>query len=159
MEKEFATLPNPVQRLLGPLWLLWHGGWRTALRCYLPLVLADACSRGLVGFGMAHHSGLFVQAGSWGMVFCLAAGFACNMYGGKFHHIGFLLPNLFCIRCTGPRRAVRSDLHRRAALLSLRAGFFQQLPALRIGGRPAGRASLLRGPVRNLAAALPAGQG
>lgn len=90
MEKEFATLPNPVQRLLGsstgtlvlgPLWLLWHGGWRTALRCYLPLVLADACSRGLVGFGMAHHSGLFVQAGSWGMVFCLAAGFACNMYG------------------------------------------------------------------------------
>ena len=62
MEKEFATLPAPAQRLLGsstdalvlgPLWLLWHGGWRTALRCYLPLVLADACSRGLVGFGMA----------------------------------------------------------------------------------------------------------
>lgn len=53
MEKEFATLPAPAQRLLGsntgalvlgPLWLLWHGGWRTALRCYLPLVLADACS-------------------------------------------------------------------------------------------------------------------
>ena len=90
MEKEFATLPNPVQRLLGsstgtlvlgPLWLLWHGGWRTALRCYLPLVLADACSRGLVGSGMAHRSGPWVQMGTWGMVFCLAAGFACNMYG------------------------------------------------------------------------------
>lgn len=66
MEKEFATLPNPVQRLLGPLWLLWHGGWRTALRCYLPLVLADACSRGLVGFGMAHHNGFLP-----GCRFCL----------------------------------------------------------------------------------------
>ena len=90
MEKVFDTLPAPAQRLLrsstgalvlGPLWLLWHGSWRTALRCYLPLVLADACSRGLVGFGMAHHSGPWVQAGSWGMVLCLAAGFACNVYG------------------------------------------------------------------------------
>ncbi len=90
MEKEFTTLPAPAQRLLGsstgalvlgPLWLLWHGAWRTALRCYLPLVLADAFSRGLVGLGMAHHSGLWVQAGSWGMVLCLAACFACNMYG------------------------------------------------------------------------------
>lgn len=35
MEKEFAALPAPAQRLLGsstgalvlgPLWLLWHGG-------------------------------------------------------------------------------------------------------------------------------------
>lgn len=90
MEKEFTILPAPARRLLGssnaalvlgPLWLLWHGSWRTALRCYLPLVLADACSRGLVGFGMAHHTGLWVQAGSWGMVLCLAAGFACNVYG------------------------------------------------------------------------------
>lgn len=90
MEKEFSTLPSPAQRLLGsnnaalvlgPLWLLWHGAWRTALRCYLPLVLADAFSRGLVGFGMAHHSGLWVQLGTWGMVLCLAAGFACNVYG------------------------------------------------------------------------------
>ena len=90
MEKEFAALPAPARRLLGsstgalvlgPLWLLWHGAWRTALRCYLPLVLADACSRGLVGFGMAHHTGLWVQLGSWGMVLCLAAGFACNVYG------------------------------------------------------------------------------
>lgn len=90
MEKEFATLPTPVQRLLGsstavlvlgPLWLLWHGVWRTALRYYLPLVLADAFSRGLVGFGMAHHSELWVQVGSWGMVLCLTAGFACNVYG------------------------------------------------------------------------------
>lgn len=90
MEKEFSTLPSQAQRLLGsstaalvlgPLWLLWHGAWRTALRCYLPLVLADAFSRGLVGFGIAHHSELWVQAGSWGMVLCLAAGFACNVYG------------------------------------------------------------------------------
>lgn len=90
MEKEFAALPAPAQQLLGsnnaalvlgPLWLLWHGGWRTALRCYLPLVLADACSRGLVGFGMAHHRGLWVQLGTWGMVLCLTAGFACNVYG------------------------------------------------------------------------------
>lgn len=90
MEKEFDSLPVPAQRLLGsstcalvlgPLWLLWHGGWRTALCCYLPLVLADACSRGLVGFGMAHHSELWVQLGTWGMVLCLAAGFACNVYG------------------------------------------------------------------------------
>lgn len=73
MEKVFDTLPAPAQRLLGsnnaalvlgPLWLLWHGGWRTALRCYLPLVLADAFSRGLVGFGMAHHRGLWVQLGT-----------------------------------------------------------------------------------------------
>ena len=86
MEKEFSTLPSQAQRLLGsstaalvlgPLWLLWHG----AGRCYLPLVLADAFSRGLVGFGIAHHSELWVQAGSWGMVLCLAAGFACNVYG------------------------------------------------------------------------------
>lgn len=90
MEKVFDTLPAPAQRLLGsnnaalvlgPLWLLWHGGWRTALRCYLPLVLADTFSRGLVGFGMAHHRGLWVQLGTWGMVLCLAAGFACNVYG------------------------------------------------------------------------------
>ena len=90
MEDEFSTLPAPARRLLGsstvalvlgPLWLLWHGAWRTTLRCYLPLVLADACSRGLVGFGMAHHTGLWVQLGSWGMVLCLAAGFACNVYG------------------------------------------------------------------------------
>jgi len=90
MKQEFESLPAPAQRLLGsstgalvlgPLWLLWHGTWRTALRCYLPLVLADAYSRGLVGFGMAHHSELWVQLGSWGMVLCLAAGFACNVYG------------------------------------------------------------------------------
>lgn len=90
MEKKFAALPAPAQRLLGsstgalvlgPLWLLWHGGWRTALRWYLPLALADACSRGLVGFGMAHHTGLWVQLGSWGMVLCLIIGFACNVYG------------------------------------------------------------------------------
>lgn len=45
MEKEFATLPAPAQRLLGsstgalvlgPLWLLWHGGWRTALLLSAP---------------------------------------------------------------------------------------------------------------------------
>lgn len=90
MEKEFTTSPAPAQRLLGsstgalvlgPLWLLWHGAWRTALRCYLPLVLADALSRGLVGFGMARRCGLWVQLGTWGMVLCLAAGFACNVYG------------------------------------------------------------------------------
>ena len=90
MEKVSDTLPAPAQRLLssstgalvlGPLWLLWHGAWRTALRCYLPLVLADAFSRGLVGFGMAHHRGLWVQLGTWGMVLCLAVGFACNVYG------------------------------------------------------------------------------
>ena len=90
MEKVSDTLPAPAQRLLssstgalvlGPLWLLWHGAWRTALRCYLPMVLADAFSRGLVGFGMAHHRGLWVQLGTWGMVLCLAAGFACNVYG------------------------------------------------------------------------------
>ena len=44
-------------------------------------MLADACSRGLVGFGMAHHIGLWVQLGSWGMVLCLIIGFACNVYG------------------------------------------------------------------------------
>lgn len=90
MEKEFESLPAPARRLLGsgtgalvlgPLWLLWHGAWLTALRCYLPLVLADACSRGPVGFGMAHHIGLWVQLGSWGMVLCLIIGFACNVYG------------------------------------------------------------------------------
>ena len=90
MEKEFESLPAPARRLLGsgtgalvlgPLWLLWHGAWLTALRCYLPLVLADACSRGLVGFGMAHHIVLWVQLGSWGMVLCLIIGFACNVYG------------------------------------------------------------------------------
>lgn len=90
MEKEFESLPAPARRLLGsstgalvlgPLWLLWHGAWLTALRCYLPLVLADACSRGLVGFGMAHHIGLWVQQGSWGMVLCLIICFACNVYG------------------------------------------------------------------------------
>ena len=67
MEKEFATLPAPAQRLLGS---------STGA-----LVLADACSCGLVGFGMAHRSGLWVQLGTWGMVLCLAAGFACNVYG------------------------------------------------------------------------------
>ena len=44
MEKEFAALPAPAQRLLGsstgalvlgPLWLLWHGAWRTAQAVYL----------------------------------------------------------------------------------------------------------------------------
>lgn len=74
MEDEFSTLPAPARRLLGsstvalvlgPLWLLWHGAWRTALRCYLPLVLALPRARHwitplawLIGTGLLHFGAM-----------------------------------------------------------------------------------------------------
>lgn len=75
MDDGFEHFPAPVRWLLrsnfstgavllGPLWLLWHGAWRITLRYYLPLLLADAFSFWLVGFGMAHHSRLWIDVGT-----------------------------------------------------------------------------------------------
>ena len=57
--------------LLGPLWLLWHGVWRQALRSYLPLTVLYVAAHGLVSYGAAQDSMFLFRMGALGIGLCI----------------------------------------------------------------------------------------
>lgn len=64
--------------LLGPLWLLWHGGWRLALRSYLPLTALYVAVHGLVSYGAAQDSMHLFRLGTMGIAGCILAAVVIN---------------------------------------------------------------------------------
>lgn len=67
LETDFSNGPM----LLGPLWLLWHGEWRLALRSYLPLTALYAAVHGLVSYGAAGNNALLFRMGTVGIGVCV----------------------------------------------------------------------------------------
>lgn len=67
LETDFSNGPM----LLGPLWLLWHGEWRLAIRSYLPLTTLYVAAHGLVSYGAAGDSMLLFRMGTIGIGLCI----------------------------------------------------------------------------------------
>lgn len=57
--------------LLGPLWLLWHGEWRLAIRSYLPLTTLYVAIHGLVSYGAAGDYAFLFRLGTMGVGLCI----------------------------------------------------------------------------------------
>lgn len=74
--------PNFNDRILlgGPLWLLWYGNWREALRNYLPLTFLFVTACSLLCYGLGHRNIMLFQLGNIGIIVCLLAGFAINIF-------------------------------------------------------------------------------
>lgn len=74
LETDFSNGPL----LLGPLWLLWHGEWRLALRDYLPLTALYVAAHGLVSHGAAGNNMLLFRMGTMGIGLCVLAAAILN---------------------------------------------------------------------------------
>lgn len=92
--------------LLGPLWLLWHGEWRLALRSYLPLTALYVAVHGLVSYGTAGNNALLFRMGTMGIGLCIVVAAILNfrwclrwpkIRHGKDGHWGLLLLWLGCL--------------------------------------------------------------
>ena len=64
----------------GPLWLLWYGQWRKALRQYLPLALLCTVAHGLLSYGMAQNRIFLYRLGTLCILVCYFVGFAVNIW-------------------------------------------------------------------------------
>ena len=74
LETDFSNGPM----LLGPLWLLWHGEWRLALRSYLPLTALYVAIHGLVSYSAAGNNALLFRMGTVGIGLCILAAAILN---------------------------------------------------------------------------------
>lgn len=64
----------------GPLWLLWYGQWREALRQYLPMTLLGIAAYGLLCYGAVQEQVLLVRLGEAGILVCFLGSFALNIW-------------------------------------------------------------------------------
>lgn len=92
--------------LLGPLWLLWHGEWRLALRSYLPLTALYVAVHGLVSYGTVGNNALLFRMGTMGIGLCIVVAAILNfrwclrwpkIRHGKDGHWGLPLLWLGCL--------------------------------------------------------------
>lgn len=68
--------------LLGPLWMLWHGAWRQALRSYMLLTMVYVAAHGVVSYGAAQDSTLLFQAGTMAIAVCILVAPVLNFRWG-----------------------------------------------------------------------------
>lgn len=72
--------------LLGPLWLLWHGQWRDALRAYLPLTIVWGAAFGIFSYGWGQQNKMLVLLGNAGMIAGIFVGLAINIWLFRHWH-------------------------------------------------------------------------
>ena len=86
LEKDFSD----KALLLGPLWMLWHGAWRQAIRSYMPLTVLYVAAHGLVSYGAAQDSMFLFRSGTMGIAGCIVVALVINfrwgLRGSKISH-------------------------------------------------------------------------
>lgn len=70
----------------GPLWLLWHGQWRAALRAYMPLTILWGAAFGVFSYGWSHQIKVLALLGNAGMIVGIPVGFVINIWLFRYWH-------------------------------------------------------------------------